>query len=108
MTIFIPQVDHSGRAFSSTIESLCCWRCRFCSRPYTSWGSLAGHMREAHGSNVGTKEVMRECLVRAVHFRCPLCRQEMLCDRAVISSHAHSKHMIGMPGMGFLLILFPF
>ena len=40
---------------------------------------------------------IRQSLIgERVHYRCPLCKNEVLCDRTVITWHARDKHNVGM------------
>ncbi len=87
--------DLSNEKFSNEIDNLCSWKCKFCFRGYTSWGSLSGHMREAHGSSKHDKnEIKMKCLVKRVYFKCFLCEKIIPCDRTLISQHAWNAHKL--------------
>ena len=87
---------HGGAPVSRALANLCSFKCKFCGDRKNSTLNLRFHLKGQHGVPVVTKDIVRECMEFKTLYQCPLCRVFLLCDKSVISTHAMSKHYLGM------------
>ncbi len=94
--------DQQGQCFAN----LCTFACKLCppsssssssSALFSSWRSLSAHVRSRHWNErpgpLGDAFPL-ECARRREVYRCPLCKEEVLYDDAIISMHAAERHKL--------------
>ncbi len=78
------------------VENLCKYRCKeeSCSFSASTWSAMGGHMKKNHG--LPTSTYHPTCLVEARYHKCRFCSRDILCDKNIISRHAHGYHHMSL------------
>jgi hypothetical protein len=76
---------------SENLGSLCKFKCLPCGKMWSTSDTLRIHLRK---TSHGMFRPLSAHLVKAVSYKCGLCKEKFLCDIHIVSSHVKSRHKI--------------